>query len=58
MSYPRASLDSMKGNQMYKVYHLNHFVRSFRTRNAALDFVYSKSDHGDYEILDNSDGGC
>ena len=43
---------------MYKVYHLNHFVRSFRTRNAALDFVYSKSDHGDYEILDNSDGGC
>jgi hypothetical protein len=40
---------------MYRVYHLDRFVRSFRTRDAALDFVYSKSDHADYEILDGSD---
>ena len=40
---------------MYRVYHLNVFVKSFRTRDAALDFVYSKPDHEDYEILDGSD---
>jgi hypothetical protein len=40
---------------MYRVYHLNNFVKSFATREAALAFVYSKSDHEDYEILDRSD---
>lgn len=40
---------------MYRVYHLNTFVRSFSTRDAALDFVYAKSNYGDYEILDGSD---
>lgn len=39
----------------YRVYHLNNFVKSFSNRDAALEFVYSKSDHEDYEILDGSD---
>ena len=40
---------------MYFVYHINRLVQSFTTRDAALDFVYSKANYGDYEILDNSD---
>jgi len=40
---------------MYFVYHINRLVQSFTTRDAALDFVYSRDDYGDYEILDNSD---
>jgi hypothetical protein len=40
---------------MYRVYYLNKFVKSFSTRDKAAEFVYSKKDHGDYEILDGSD---
>jgi hypothetical protein len=39
----------------YKVYLLNNFVKSFRTRDAAADYVYSKQNYADYEILDGSD---
>ena len=37
---------------MYKVYHLNRLVRSFRTRDAAVNFICSKADREDYEIVD------
>lgn len=45
---------------MYKVYYMNVYVRSFRTRDLALDFVLKDSNakaraYGDYEILDRSD---
>ena len=40
---------------MYFVYHTNRLVQCFYTRDAALDFVYSEGDIGDYEILDRSD---
>jgi hypothetical protein len=40
---------------MYRVYHLNRFVKAFVTRDEASEFVYSKSCPGDYEILDQSD---
>jgi hypothetical protein len=41
---------------MYKVYHLTRFDGwSFSTRDAALEFVYSKAVPEDYEILDDSD---
>lgn len=40
---------------MYRVYHLNNFVKSFADREKALAFVYSKPNHEDYEILDGSD---
>ena len=40
---------------MYKVYHLTRFVKSFSTRDAALDFVWSQRVPEDYEILDKSD---
>ena len=40
---------------MYRVYYLNQFVKSFTTRDKAADYVYSKQDHADYEILDGSD---
>ena len=40
---------------MYKVYHLTYFVKSFHSRDAALDFVYLKRVPEDYEILDESD---
>jgi len=40
---------------MYRVYHLNNFVKSFSTRDKAAEFVYSKENWGDYEILDRSD---
>jgi hypothetical protein len=40
---------------MYRVYYLNQFVKSFTTRDNAIDYVYSKTDHEDYEILDGSD---
>jgi hypothetical protein len=40
---------------MYRVYYLNRFVKSFTTRDKAIDYVYSKTDHEDYEILDGSD---
>lgn len=40
---------------MYRVYYLNCFVKSFSSRDAALEFVYSKSVPEDYEILDKSD---
>jgi hypothetical protein len=40
---------------MYRVYYLNKFVKSFTTRDLASQFVYSKTNHEDYEILDGSD---
>ena len=40
---------------MYRVYHLTRLVKSFSSRDAALNFVYSKAVPEDYEILDKSD---
>lgn len=40
---------------MYRVYYLNQFVKSFSTLDKASDYVYSKRDHEDYEILHGSD---
>jgi hypothetical protein len=40
---------------MYRVYYLNKFVKAFTTRDAASDYVYSKQNYADYEILDRSD---
>lgn len=39
----------------YRVYHLNRHVRTFSTRDAAADWVYSQKSYEDYEILDKSD---
>jgi len=45
---------------MYKVYYLNQFLKSFATRDAALDWrIKDANKRGvsldDYEILDRSD---
>ena len=45
---------------MYRVYYMNQFVKSFPTRDAALDFrIKDANKRGvsmdDYEILDRSD---
>lgn len=39
----------------YRVYFMGGYVRSFSTRDAALDYVYSSPNWEDYEILDRSD---
>lgn len=45
---------------MYKVYYMNVYLRSFRTRDEALDWRLVDANRrgvsiGDYEILDRSD---
>lgn len=46
---------------MYRIYHLNREVKTFTTRDAALDWIVDqvesnpRTDFGDYEILDNAD---
>ena len=43
---------------MYRLYHLNRFVRSFATRDDALDWRVANVPRNlfeDYEILDGSD---
>ncbi len=44
---------------MYRVYYLNTQVRTFSTRDQALDYIVAEVDKGkefgDYEILDRSD---
>jgi hypothetical protein len=44
----------MSGN-LYRVFHLNRFVKSFTDREAALAFVYGQRTPEDWEILDKSD---
>jgi hypothetical protein len=39
----------------YRVYHLNRYVKTFQTRDAAADWVWSQRVPEDYEILDKSD---
>lgn len=46
----------------YRVYHMNRYVKSFPTRDAALDFIVKQSNREDnyyfaedFEILDASD---
>jgi hypothetical protein len=42
---------------MYRVYHLNRYVKTFADRDAALLYVATQRIAGDYEILDESDWG-
>jgi len=42
---------------MFRVYHMNHFVNTFATREDAISFIMEQTGGGmgDYEVLDNSD---
>lgn len=40
---------------MYRVYHLNRYVRSFADRDQASEWIWNQKGPEDYEILDNSD---
>jgi len=39
----------------YRVFHLGQYVKSYPSRDAALNYVYSQRTPEDYEILDRSD---
>ena len=40
---------------VFRVFHLNQYVRSFPSHDAASLWVYAQPNAGDYEILDKSD---